>query len=214
MIKSEKFIKRLKMVSNLDSLTGLQEHFSAIAKEMFGRIAIKAGDKYFKLIEVEFYYFKQGTFEGPLFNCTYPRTRDAGQLFWHYSGIDICFDSKEDDLTFGGILIRSIMNEDGKIIAGPMRCSDELMNCCKQDLPIIVDYETGFHEEPKTTFRYGIKADKDKEKNPEGIKLRYYLPQDSWTRKREQVLVADEKTGSYKKENKRDYYTALPKKRK
>ena len=196
----------------MDSLTGLQDKFTEIAKEMFSHIAIKAGEKYFKFIEVEFYYFKLGTFEGSLFNCTYPRTRDAGQFFWHYSGMDICFDSIEDDMAFGGILIRSIMNEDGEIIAGPMRCSDELMNCCKQELPAIVDYETGFQGEPEKTIRYGIKA--DKEKNPKGIKLRYYLPQDSWTRKREQVLVADEKTGSYKKENKRDYYTALPEKRK
>jgi hypothetical protein len=68
------------------------------------------------------------------FSCTYKRERDAKQLFWHYSGVDICFQS--DETCYGGILIRSLTKEykdnEGKpvkeLIAGPLRCSNELIN--------------------------------------------------------------------------------------
>ena len=91
-----------------------------------------------------------------------------------------------------------------------MRCSDEIMNSCKDEMPRLVDRETGC-ESPVSTIRYGIEADKTD--NKAGMNLRYYIKQDSWNRKREGVLVADEATGRYKNVSKTDYYTAEPKKR-
>ena len=64
---------------------------------------------------------------------TYPRNDyKGGELFYHLSGIDICFDSQynEESGRFGGILIRSIKDGD-KIIAGPLNCKDEILNACK-----------------------------------------------------------------------------------
>lgn len=42
----------------------------------------------------------------------------GGQLFYHLSGIDICFDShyKNNEAKFGGILIRAIKDEKGSIL--------------------------------------------------------------------------------------------------
>ena len=64
---------------------------------------------------------------------TYPRDGyEAGQLFYHLSGIDICFESHYNGKSgkFGGILIRSIKDGD-LIIAGPLNCKDEILNVCK-----------------------------------------------------------------------------------
>ena len=65
------------------------------------------------------------------FSCTYKRERDAEKLFWHYSGVDICFQS--DETCYGGILIRSMSKCDGdekkaELIAGPLRCANEIAN--------------------------------------------------------------------------------------
>src|SRR5574344_108863 len=66
-------------------------------------------------IEIEFYYhsprlpFKKGeNYEKD--HITYPRDiQESGKLLYHYSGIDICFQSKNSESEgseFGGILIR------------------------------------------------------------------------------------------------------------
>ena len=99
-------------------------------------------------IEIEFYYhsprlpFKQDeNYEKD--HITYPRyIKESGKLLYHYSGIDICFESKEFVKEgkvrpeFGGILIRSLLkindkNEEEEIIYGPLCCKDVLLNEAK-----------------------------------------------------------------------------------
>lgn len=203
------FIELLKEIQEKKSEGDLLKFFTRVADRLFKEMAIKAGETTFTFAEIEFYYYKKDMFEGPMYNCTYPRTKHAGQFFWHYSGMDICFESSEKNRCFGGILIRSIKKEN-EIIAGPMRCSDEIMNSCKDEMPRLVDRETGC-ESPVSTIRYGIEADKTD--NKAGMKLRYYIRQGSWNRKREGVLVADKTTGGYKEVSKTDYYPAQPQER-
>ena len=97
-------------------------------------------------IEIEFYYhsprlpFKQDeNYEKD--HITYPRDiQDSGKLLYHYSGIDICFESmecKKERPEFGGILIRSLLkikdnNEEKEIIYGPLCCKDVLLNEAKE----------------------------------------------------------------------------------
>ena len=97
-------------------------------------------------IEIEFYYhsprlpFKQDeNYEKD--HITYPRDiQDSGKLLYHYSGIDICFKSKnckKERPEFGGILIRSLLkikdnNEEKEIIYGPLCCKDVLLNEAKE----------------------------------------------------------------------------------
>lgn len=100
-------------------------------------------------IEIEFYYhsprlpFKQDeNYEKD--HITYPRhIEESGKLLYHYSGIDICFESKEcvkegkERPEFGGILIRSLLkikdnNEEKEIIYGPLCCKDVLLNEAKE----------------------------------------------------------------------------------
>ena len=97
-------------------------------------------------IEIEFYYhsprlpFKKGeNYEKD--HITYPRDiQESGKLLYHYSGIDICFESiecKKARPEFGGILIRSLLkindkNEEEEIIYGPLCCKDVLLNEAKK----------------------------------------------------------------------------------
>ena len=109
-----------------------------IASKLFNNYGIKCYNKIFRLAEIEFYYYDSEQYlKDPSHHkwqeVTYPRNDyKGGELFYHLSGIDICFDSQynEESGRFGGILIRSI--KDGKkIIAGPLNCKDEILNACK-----------------------------------------------------------------------------------
>ncbi len=95
-------------------------------------------------IEIEFYYhsprlpFKQDeNYEKD--HITYPRhIEESGKLLYHYSGIDICFQSKNSESEgseFGGILIRSLLkikDNNEEIIYGPLCCKDVLLNEAKK----------------------------------------------------------------------------------
>ena len=87
---------------------------------------------------------------------TYPRNDyKGGELFYHLSGIDICFDSQYDEESgrFGGILIRSIKDGD-KIIAGPLNCKDEILNACKNgEMPKLIEVSGKQEIEPAQTYR-------------------------------------------------------------
>jgi hypothetical protein len=145
----EKSLKN-KELNSYSSIAQFQEYFDRIAKYILGHVAIVIGDSNSKQIkyyleEIEFYYNngkipeeeitftkdkKEKKEKKNYFSCTYKRERDAKQLFWHYSGVDICFQS--DETCYGGILIRSLTkeydNEVKELIAGPLRCSNELIN--------------------------------------------------------------------------------------
>ena len=146
-------------LKNYSSIEQFQGYFDDIAKYILGNVAIVIDEgknrTIYYLEEIEFYYNnlskekidsakgvkgKNATEEEKRyiyhFSCTYRRDKEANQLFWHYSGVDICFQSFMDRNCYGGILIRSLTKEyidnKGKVarelIAGPLRCSNELMN--------------------------------------------------------------------------------------
>ena len=145
----ENFLTK-KNPNDFTEISQFQKFFDEVAKYLFGNVAIvfgpePDGTKYY-FAEIEFYYKnekakeivikpkddkeKEKTVESSFYSCTYKRKREAGKLFWHYSGIDICFNSTENN--YGGILIRSLIKivkgAQPELIAGPLRCANELMN--------------------------------------------------------------------------------------
>ena len=180
---SNSFFELLNKIQEKKKGDDIQQYFAEVADYLFKHVAIQAGETRFTFAEIEFYYYKEGEFEGP-----------------------ICFESSEEKKYFGGILIRSI-KRGSELIAGPMRCSDEIMNSCDGELPYLVYCETAC-ETPVSTIRYGIEADKN-----QNMKFCFYIEPETWNRKREGVLVADKATGRYKNVSKTDYYIAEPKKR-
>jgi len=132
-----------------------------IAGELFTSYGIECNNKIFRLAEIEFYYYDSEQYlKDPSHHkwqeVTYPRNDyKGGELFYHLSGIDICFDSQynEESGRFGGILIRSIKDGD-KIIAGPLNCKDEILNACKNgEMPKLIEVSGKQEIEPTQTYR-------------------------------------------------------------
>lgn len=114
--------------------------FKEIAEEMFNYYGIRCGDRVFRFAEIEFYYYDKDLLNDEWNRKTYPRSgKAAGELFFHYSGIDVCFESNygynesshSGVAAFGGILIRSLYEESaGAFVTGPLLCMNTLLNAC------------------------------------------------------------------------------------
>lgn len=146
--------------------------FYKIAKMLFERFDIRICDReknkhYYSFAEVEFYYHKKGILDRDVDNCVYPRTCEAGKFLWHDTGVDICFKSECDieDYYFGGILIRSLIDNDNKqIIGGPGRCANELAFLCRAgETPQLHPKKNVQQVELCQTIRQGIDCDVDKD---------------------------------------------------
>lgn len=116
-------------LENLNSENVL-EIFEQIAKNLFDNFYIQCDTTKYYFTEIEFYYFKKGVWCD---NITYERgNRKVGDLFYHLSGVDICFDCSNNE--YGGILIRSMkkINKDKKeMVNGPLNCLIDMLNSCE-----------------------------------------------------------------------------------
>lgn len=96
-----------------------ENKFEEIAKILLNEVAIRKGNKKYYIKEIEFYLYDDRHRD----IITYPRTCEAGQWFFHPSGVDISFESHvntlddeyglfrpvlDKDAFFGGVLIRQI----------------------------------------------------------------------------------------------------------
>ena len=172
---------------NNTNIQDIQKRCKKIAEMLFNKHCIKCGNKTFRFAEIEFYYYKNEESNKNNFNLdwnkeTYPRNKDAGEFFFHYSGMDICFqchfEEKEKNNEygeFGGILIRSVLDGD-KIIAGPLFCVNTILNACKSEMPSLESLRpTDYQQcEYKTDTRCGISSDKQQESGQE-LYLCYYV---------------------------------------
>jgi len=116
----------------------IREQIDKIAKAFFNRGVISNGTESYELLEIEFYIVHPNFCDV----VTYKRDwKKPGELFYHYSGIDICFAS--DEKIMGGILVRSVhkigapFNEG--IICGPLKLKDVLLNNASQKLEFTLD---------------------------------------------------------------------------
>lgn len=146
----------------LSNEINVQKKCEEIAQELFCNYCIKCDNKTFRFAEIEFYYYDRNTYlknknQFKWQEVTYPRDDyKGGQLFYHLSGIDICFDSqyKKEEVKFGGILIRAIKDENGLIIAGPLNCKDEILNACKNgEMPKLINKPGEQDIKPVATYR-------------------------------------------------------------
>lgn len=148
----------------------IEEKFEKIAENLFNNFCIKCGTRLFYFAEIEFYYYKKDEWEDEWNKKTYPRTdKKAGNLFFHYSGCDVCFDSDFGKGVFGGILIRSLKDENGTFITGPSVCVLEMLNLCSKSetFPKVVPIKDAEHKNKceldvqNPIARYGIKYKED-----------------------------------------------------
>ena len=148
-----------------------QKAFAKIADELMHNYCIQCGEKKYYFAEIEFYYYDKENNSEEWNRRTYPRTdKEAGDLFFHYSGFDICFESKYSEGRFGGILIRSLFDKtNNRYITGPLLCVNEVLNACSasQKWPILILAQNESCEIGEPIERYGITyEDKNKKDEP------------------------------------------------
>ncbi len=189
-----------------------------IATTLFNEYGIKCGDTIFRFAEIEFYYYEKGEWDKDWNTVTYARDGyKGGDLFFHLSGVDICFDSTlepEDNENrslveksdkkqskFGGILIRTVKYMEGKhtiVIAGPLNCKDAFLNACKgRCMPQLIQ-TTKIEMKPKHTNRCLGKDEQEKE-DALSFDLCYYdatIKKEEWNVERKRFCT---KEGKYKK---------------
>lgn len=149
-----------------------QDKCSEIAQELFCNHCINCNGKKFYFAEIEFYYWDKDNWNEKWNRATYPRKAEATDLFFHLSGVDICFKSfydeekLDDEAKFGGILIRAIRDEEDKITTGPWNCMLKMLNECKGgQMPQINDLKTACNKENiKKTYRSLGEKDTEAEK--------------------------------------------------
>ena len=164
---------------------GIERKFREIANSLFCNYCIKTDTKILRFAEIEFYYFKKGEWDQEWNNVTYPRKKNLGELFFHYSGVDVCFQTHLDDeggyVEFGGILIRSLieLDENGKILhlhAGPQYCANLMLNSCNTTLPRLAIAKV-INCETKSAVRFGIeKAEREREEKAD-FRLCFFIDQ-------------------------------------
>lgn len=202
--------KRKALQEPLEEFNGqnVEATFQKIATNLFNNFCIKCGKKTFYFAEIEFYYFNDGENKEILKlndnwnEVTYERSGySAGDLFYHLSGVDICFDSKlKKDINTkkksgygGGVLIRSIwdgINQES-LIVGPLKCLNEMLNACKGGCMPKLENSSEQKCIPQKTYRYLGKTDFDsiaEQKNRDGnLELAFYdsnIQEEKWNHAR------------------------------
>ena len=182
------FLKRLKdpfVGLDNNNVDDVQHKCAELAKELFNNYYIKCKDKKYYLAEIEIYYFKEGCLNDKWNEVTYPRMGyRAGSLFYHLSGMDICFESnleKRNGVLYGkggGVLIRSIVDEKNNLIVGPLTCVNVMLNSCKdREMPRLKRLSKSRNITPTSTYRFLGKHDFENigSGNRDGkLKLAYY----------------------------------------
>lgn len=177
--------KLINPLTGLESsnLKMIENEFSIIANSLICNYCMKADTRIFRFAEIEFYYHMKGVWDQEWNRVTYPRNKNAGELFYHYSGVDICFQTHLDGeggyIDFGGILIRSLIevDENGRpqqLHAGPQYCANLMLNACNETLPKL-DVAEGINCRIKTAIRFGIeKAEREREEKAD-FNLCFYI---------------------------------------
>lgn len=133
--RTKKLIELLTQVKKDSSIENCNTIFPKIADELLKSCKIVCDDNKYWIDEIEFYYFNNRINDdrtsSPENNrtksVTYHRTCKAGQWYFHYSGMDLTFNSEDvvanpEDSFGGGILICSLKDEKGNLIKGPKKC--------------------------------------------------------------------------------------------
>lgn len=112
----------------------VENSFYRIATSLFNDHVLVVNDHYYRLLDIEFYYYAPGSFED-VYAHKHEAQLQMGKWYFHGSGIDITFG---DGSCHGGILIRAIakLTGDGpynqyglrKEIHGPLNVKTEIFS--------------------------------------------------------------------------------------
>lgn len=152
------YLLKLKNAHNLS----FEEFFKSCAKDVINNICISNGACLYHPIEIEFYVYDK---EKHADTHVYPRKAHAGDLFFHLSGMDICFKSSVEEGRYGGILIRALEREkngERTLFGGPLVCKDEVLNTATEKCSVKSCENKHISKEPHTSPRRGINENTSK----------------------------------------------------
>ena len=161
-------IKQLLTISPTLTKDYIVSNNQRLAELFFNHYEIVKGNKYYNFLEIEFYFYSNNHQD----ITTYKRNMPAGQWHTHLSGVDITFESNNE--YYGGILIRSIIDNEGNTINGPLCTLFELFDNIDIDgdninIPRIRKKEKSEAIHIEATTRFNIKSGEYKNCN-----YRYY----------------------------------------
>ena len=124
-------LQTLLSIPRILSCEDVQGELKSLAGKLMNEYCISNGKHTYRLLEIEFYIYLKDISKSEKRHAdehVYPRTAETGRIFFHQSGMDICFTSSMEDGYFGGILIRALEREDGENFGGPRICAYEVLN--------------------------------------------------------------------------------------
>ena len=142
------------------------------AKYLMSHYYLDNGKSRYQLLEIEIYNddmeYNQAPKEKKIDkNITYPRKTEALAIFYHYTGLDICFESNGKTHS-GGVLIRAVKilgGGDESFIGGPLKLKDALLNeASKQITAECQDQALSVELMDDPTLRIGVHAGRSDKK--------------------------------------------------
>ena len=119
--------------ADLDDGERARAWFATISQRLLNGALLVAGDTLLRPVEIELYYHG-GAHLDPFVHQD-PLQKSCGQWYFHragegyrggsFKGLDVTF-GREDH--YGGVLIRSLAREDGRLIDGPCLCVNHLLD--------------------------------------------------------------------------------------
>ena len=162
-------LKSLLKIEDIVSKPDIDSELKNIAKILMNEYCIYNGKYIYRPIEIEFYIYLKDISDKEKRHAdihVYPRDKkEAGELFFHLSGMDICFESSIEQGRFGGILIRALEREkDGEktLFGGPLVCKDEVLNTATEKCSVKSCENKHISKEPHTSPRQGINENTSK----------------------------------------------------
>ena len=107
-------LQKLLAIPDSISEESIQSTFASIAKSLFNEYEIVKGNDFYDFLEIEFYFFSENHPD----ISVYKHSLDSGIWHTNLSGVDITLKSSEK--CYGGILVRSIIDQKGNVINGPL----------------------------------------------------------------------------------------------
>lgn len=95
----EEFVNLLAKIKPETNEKELASKFKEVAKELMSKYAIRKGNDYYQMVEIEFYWYSPNHPD----LSVYPRKSEAGNWFLHPSGVDITLESCIGKVTNDGV---------------------------------------------------------------------------------------------------------------
>lgn len=127
----------MNLLVNNESKATVISSFDTIAKSLFCDFQLEVNKHYYRLLDIEFYYYCDKVFED-VYAHKHEAQLQSGKWYFHGSGIDITIG---DGINHGGILIRAVAKISGessfdknfieKEIHGPLNVKTEICSKLK-----------------------------------------------------------------------------------